>query len=62
MRLGFLVSTFAFWGMIVALAVAGATSPGAAPAGSNDRVISAEELAEPCAPGRLLDGDPRQRL
>ncbi len=46
MRLGFLVSTFAFWGMIIALAVAGATAPGTAPAGSNERAISAEELAK----------------
>ena len=50
MRLGFLVSTFAFWGMIVALAVAGSTAPGVGPEGSNDRVISAEELASHTRP------------
>ena len=50
MRLGFLVSTLAFWGMIITLAVAGAIAPGAAPAGSNDRAISAEELAKHARP------------
>ena len=50
MRMGFLVSTFAFWGMIIALGVAGAIAPGVAPAGSTDRVISAEELAKHARP------------
>ena len=55
MRLAFLVSTFAFWGLIAALATGAATTPADAPAGSNDRVISSEELATHARPdGRWM--------
>ena len=50
MRLAFLVSTFAFWGLIAALAIGAATAPVRAPAGSSERVISSEELAKHARP------------
>ena len=50
MRLAFLVSTAAFWGVVAALAVGAAISPSVAPADANDRVISAEELAKHARP------------
>jgi cytochrome b involved in lipid metabolism len=51
MRLGFLISTLAFWGVIAALALAGATAQDAAPSGSSaTRVISSKELAQHARP------------
>jgi cytochrome b involved in lipid metabolism len=51
MRSGFLVSTLAFWCAITAIAVGAATAPGGAPADSNDRVITLEQLTRHARPG-----------
>jgi cytochrome b involved in lipid metabolism len=50
MRLGFLISTLAFWGLIAALAIGATTTAPVATGGSGDRVISLEELAKHSRP------------
>jgi len=50
LRLTFLISTFAFWGFVAALALGAATAPSIAPAESTGRVISPEELAKHARP------------